>query len=264
MNEFALMDAAIMGEHPQFQALFQLSEAVSLYADLSSREAAAVGPWLLERAVMDKHIIADGLLDLPWRYGMSILATEANRIDLTAHFESQRNLGMQAGDHYYLRYADTRVLAALERVLSLKQVQQLKGPVVQWRYIDRFGAPREFGENVMADRRQHAMIVLSEEQSARLFDQQLVGKLAGTLHDSTGGKLNPQLVPEQYRLVESATAFILKYQIEPFAVQQHIAAVTVQTGGGLLEHPEFLQQVDQLKLSRRWMELRRWRATSQV
>jgi len=110
------------------------------------------------------------------------------------------------------------------------------------------------------------MIVLSDEQAERLLEQQLAAALADEIDNASDGKLSPHRVAAQYRHVEDATAFVLQHGIEPFRVQRHIAAVTVETGGGLLTNERFLDQVEGLSLARpaRWHELMVWRAVSKT
>jgi hypothetical protein len=112
---------------------------------------------------------------------------------------------------------------------------------------------------VPADMARHAAIVLSEEQSARLFEVQLADVLADELDAASGGELAPHRIPAQYRHVKAATAFVLHHGIEPFAVQRHLAAVTVETGGALLNDKQFVDRVESLRAAARWDELLMWR-----
>ena len=118
--------------------------------------------------------------------------------------------------------------------------------------------------DVPADTRRQDMIVLSEGQGMKLLEQQLAAELAKEIDTASGGVLSPHRIATQYRHVEDATAFVLKHGIEPFRVPRHIAAVTVETGGGLLTDERFLDQVQGLSLARpaRWHELLVWRAVS--
>ena len=259
-------DAAILQGSTHLKELTGTGDAVPLYADLASHDARLYGPWLMDKATFDACMPDDAPLALPWRYGFSRLSSEARMADLVAHLESQRSLGMEAGDTYYLRYADTRALAALERVFTPAQVRQLKGPVAHWRYVDRFGDAHEFGADVPADGQRHAMIVLSEGQGMKLLEQQLAAELAKEIDTASGGVISPRCSAMQYRHVEDAAAFVLAHGIEPFEEQRHIAAVTVETGGTLLTNERFLDQVQGLSLARpaRWHELMVWRAVSKT
>jgi hypothetical protein len=204
--------------------------------------------------------LRDEPLDLPWRYGVSSLTTDATLAALVSHLESQRSIAMADGDRYYLRYADTRALDALSRVLTPQQTSQLKGPVLHWRYVGRFEEQREFGAGIPACTRRHEAIVLSEAQSAQLLEQQLAGALADAVLAGSGGRLKPHLVASQYRHIEASAAFVLRHGIEPFEVQRHVAAVAVESGGGLFTDERFLTQIESLRSSRRWHELLTWRA----
>jgi Domain of unknown function (DUF4123) len=269
MNEFVLIDAAIVHGLPQFDDLTRTPNAIPLYADLPSPNASLLGPWLLDAEAFYACLgadepLSDEPLGLPWRYGASSLITDATLAALVFHFESQRSIGMADGDRYYLRYADTRALDALARVLTPQQVSQLKGPVVHWRYVDRFEERREFGAGVPANARRHDAIVLSDAQSAQLLEQQLAGALADAVYAGSGGRLNPHLVASQYRHIEASAAFVLRHGIEPFEVQRHVASVAIETGGALLTDERFLTQVESLRSSRRWRELMAWRAASKT
>lgn len=188
--------------------------------------------------------------------------TDASLASLTVHLESQRSIAMADGDRYYLRYADTRALDALARVLTPEQVRQLKGPVMHWHYLDRFGDEREFGAGLPADPRRHAMLVLSEGQGVRLLEQQLAGALADELAAGGGDPPQPHLPAGQYPHVEASAVFVLQHGIEPLDVQRHIAAVAVETRGTVLTDARFLAQVESLRASGQWHELMKWRAVS--
>ncbi|MFL9857200.1 DUF4123 domain-containing protein [Paraburkholderia madseniana] len=259
IREFVLFDAAILQASAHFDALIRCRAAVSLYGDLSSYDSHRFGPWLLEGSTFDAIVPANTSLAVPWRYGISRLTTGADLSELVAHFESQRTIAMAAGDRYYLRFADTRALATLERVLTSGQTRQLKGPVAHWRYLDRFDAEREFGEAVSSEPRRQNMIVLSEVQGERLLELQFAQALADDVHASSGGDLAPHLVAAQYQQIEVAALFVLEQGIEPFEVQRHVAAVTVKTGGALLTDARFLEAVRSARTSGRWHELMKWR-----
>lgn len=260
MNEFVLLDAAIWQDFPRFEALTRTLGAVSLYADLPSENAGRFGPWLLQADAFDASVPGEAPCDLPWRYGVSRLATDTSLASLTVHLESQRSIAMADGDRYYLRYADTRALDALAQVLTCEQMQQLKGPVRHWCYLDRFGRTREFGAGLAAELRRCCPILLSHEQSARLLEHQLAAALAEHL---TTGRADAGEVPlpaEQYTHVEASAAFVLVHGIEPLEVQQHIAAIAVDTGGAVLTDDRFLAKVESLSSSGQWHELTQWRA----
>ncbi|HZZ03403.1 DUF4123 domain-containing protein [Paraburkholderia sp.] len=258
IREFVLFDAAILQASAHFEALTHCPGAVSLYGDLSSYDAHRFGPWLIEAHTFDVIVSANTSLAVPWRYGVSRLTSGADLSELVAHLESQRTIAMAAGDRYYLRFADTRALATLERLLTCEQKRQLKGPVARWRYLDRFDAEREFGEAVSSEPRRQDMIVLSEAQGERLFELQFAQTLADDVHATSGGELHPHLIAAQYRLIEVAASFVLEQGIEPFEVQRHVAAVTVKTDGALLSDARFLEVVRSVRASGRWHELMKW------
>ena len=259
MNEFILLDAAIWRDNPYFDILVRTANAVSLYADLPSAEASQCGPWLVEAGTFNACVPSEESGELPWRYGVSRLATEASLASLTVHLESQRSIAMAEGDRYYLRYADTRALGALARVLTPEQVGQLKGPVVQWHYLDRFGQEQAFGANVPADPRRHGAIVLSDVQSAQLLEQQLAGALADELAAGSGDVAGERLRAEQYPHVEASAAFVLVHGIEPFDVQRHVAAAAVETNGAALKQARFSAKVESLRAPGHWRDLLAWR-----
>ena len=262
MNDFVLLDGAIWRDSQRFDALMGAANAIPLYADLPSSNASQLGPWLLDVDAFCACVPGDEASSLPWRCGLSRLSTEASRTDVAMHLESQRGIAMAEGDRYYLRYADTRALDGLVRVLTDEQKQQLKGPVARWHYLDRFGREREFGAGLSADPRRHGGIVLSAEQSARLLEQQLTGTLAEYLETGRDGSGQCCLSSSQYEHVEASVAFVLKHGIEPLEVQRHVAAVAVETDGAVFTDARFLARVDSLCVSERWQELIAWRGAS--
>ena len=262
MNEFVLLDGAIWRHLQQFDALMHRANALPLYADLPSAHASQLGPWLLDADAFRACLPGNEPRALPWRCGFSYLATDESRTGLAVHLESQRVIAMAEGDLYYLRYADTRALDALSRVLSPEQMQQLKGPVVRWDYLDRFGGEREFGAGVPADPSRHAAIVLSGEQSARMLEQQLAADLADYLETGREDPTRCSLSADLYAQIEAAAAFVLLHGIEPLAVQRHIAAIAVEAGGAVFADAGFVARIESLRVSGRWHELMMWRAVS--
>ncbi|CAB3803283.1 hypothetical protein LMG28688_05739 [Paraburkholderia caffeinitolerans] len=260
MAEFVLLDAAIWQAAPQFDALTRTANAVPLYADLPSTNASQFGPWLLEADAFKACLPGDEACEVPWRYGISRLVTDANLATLAMHLESQRSIEMEEGDRYYLRYADTRALDTLSRVLTPDQVRQLKGPVGHWLYVGRLGESREFGAGIPADPRRHPVIVLAGEQNTRFLELQLAVALAGELATSGIDPADSTLSAEQYRHVEAAVAFVLLHGIEPIEVQRHIAAIAIETEGAVFADSRFLAKVELSKASEQWHELMKWLA----
>lgn len=258
MNEFVLIDAAIWRGLRQFDALTHTANATPLYADLASASAKQYGPWLFDADEFKTCVPGDEPLELPWRYGVSRVFSEASLASLAMHLESQRSIAMAEGDRYFLRFADTRALDALARVLTTKQITRLKGPVTQWHYLDRFGDEKAFGRGLPADEHRHAEIVLSDEQCAALLEQALAGALADALAVGGAQTGDPHLSAGQYRHVEASAAFVLLHGIEPFEVQRHVAAAAVQTDGSVLTDARFLKRVESLRASTQWSELVNW------
>lgn len=259
MNEFILIDAAIWRDNPHFDALVRTTNAVSLYADLPSAEASLFGPWLVAADAFNACLPSEESRELPWRYGVSRLTTEASLASLAVHLESQRSIAMAEGDRYYLRYADTRALDALARVLTLEQTKQLKGPVEQWTYLDRFGEEREFGAKAPADMHRYGVIVLSAEQGDQLLVQQLARALADELAVRDDDMIREQVPAAKLPHVEASAAFVLNQGIEPFDVQRHVAATAIETDGAVLQDARFLARVESLREAGRWQELLKWR-----
>ena len=260
MNEFILLDAAIWRDNPYFDTLVRTANAVSLYADLPSAEASQCGPWLVEAGTFNACVPSEESGELPWRYGVSRLATEASLASLTVHLESQRSIAMAEGDRYYLRYADTRALDALARVLTREQTKQLKGPVERWSYMDRFGEEREFGANAPADLHRYGVIVLSAEQGDQLLVLQLARALADELAMGDDDMTREPVPAAKLPHVEASAAFVLDHGIEPFDVQRHVAAAAIETDGAVLQDARFLAQVGALREAGRWQDLLKWRA----
>ena len=94
MNEFVLIDAAIWRGLRQFDALTHTANATPLYADLASASAKQYGPWLFDADEFKTCVPGDEPLELPWRYGVSRVFSEASLASLSMHLESQRSIAM--------------------------------------------------------------------------------------------------------------------------------------------------------------------------
>lgn len=139
---------------------------------------------------------------------------------------------------------------------------QLKGPVIHWCYVNRFGGEREFGGGLSADLHRHATIVLSDRQSVGLLEQQLAASLADELTAGSGDALQLPLDAGQYLHVEATAAFVLRHGVEPLDVQRHIAAVSVETRGAGLSDTRFMALMESSRASGQWPELMKWRTCS--
>jgi uncharacterized protein DUF4123 len=174
-NPYWLFDASALTPS-QVDGLRQLPQVRWLYDHVQEERAALVGPVLVAPCVAADRLAVLLQADDACAWAVATLHTPADFATLAQHLVSARCLHTLDGQRYYLRYADSRCLVALWRVLNPSQRAALLGPVQQWAYTDRQARTQV----VSLDREPAAP---RSTMSLRLNHQQLADLLQGTWPD---------------------------------------------------------------------------------
>lgn len=108
-----------------------------LYDHIADEQSRAAGPVLVAPCPWADELAKRWQADEARAWAVSSIHSQADFEALARHFVALRYLHTQDGQRYYLRYADSRCLAALWSVLSAAQQCALLGPVRHWCYWDR-------------------------------------------------------------------------------------------------------------------------------
>jgi hypothetical protein len=141
---YALVDLSCVYDAP-LPSWFQY--CFSFYESTPWKKLATLSPTLyaLSLGSADELAIVIKRL-LTWCNGKPMLSFWASQKDQAAlinHWQRYLNLNTTEGDHYLLRFADTRVLASLPTVLNSEHWSQLTSPLETWLIINRAGQLQE-------------------------------------------------------------------------------------------------------------------------
>lgn len=156
------------------------------------------GPWLLQAPIASKERpawfgtlvrICNGLPAL------SMIETQRASSLLKATLASLADVRTEDGQSFYCRFADTRVLASLVRVLNEKQRKDIAATIYRWHYVDRHGAVVKAVNVEPSDEvSSNTSLTLDARQFAQMLETSEPDNLFYLLHE-----VAPQLIPEKQR-----------------------------------------------------------------
>lgn len=150
------------------------------------------------------------------------------------------------GSHYLLRFADTRVLAALPGAVNPTAWAQLTAPLLHWCYIDRAGEletlwlPETPAELTTYPSEQ---LVLPQCDIDRMVDAAMPDALLDFMNRDAPGSMPDTNKAEIYRLVAQACALAKTYSVDSTPDTVQLAACALATGGDGLHEPELLARL---------------------
>lgn len=232
-----LLDGALLQGHALMLAA--RATGLPLYEDLGAA-AQEVGPWLLP----DVSLADVDLPELPVRHGMSELSTDSALGTLRAHFGAIRYIETHDAQRYFLRYADTRAVAAMKLALHETQLAVMCGPIKEWAHIDRRGKRAVLLEGLACPRSADSRLRLSPKQLAAVLDAGLPDQLCLALEELEEPRLSPATDVTQFERVEAAAHWLRLKGIDSFPLQRAVARQVAICGGAALSTPSFMVAVE--------------------
>lgn len=235
MNEqhLWLFDGAQLINHEDFQALFiKLAQAQRLQ-DLYSQEPEALhlhGPILCELKP-DEIETVKALIEQYFGCYASWLVVNASLNELATQWRKSVNLlQCESGERYYLRYADTRVLEVLPRIMNVPQWQALTEHVQTWRYVNRAQKIQSIAPKQL-EVSEKGGLIWSDHQVALLIDATWPDALLAEVWAVNPDIKNPKRVHQQWQTMcdvyaaaktqgkESDLAFQMKRAMDALATK---------------------------------------------
>lgn len=221
-----LVDGALLRGSALADELDLARQGVALYADLGE-EARAVGPWLLPYGGQPL-----GDWPLPLRLGASIVQSQGDVKTVHQHLSSLRTVTMDDGQRFYLRFADTRALGAMQRAWPAALLARIKGPIERWQWVDRRGQPAQFAAGLVGDARPLARVSLAHFDA--LVKEGADDRMATGLEALRLPGLAPCRDGRQFAWMEQALAWCRSENIAAWKLQREVARLAVLSGGTAL------------------------------
>jgi hypothetical protein len=235
MNEqcFWLFDGAQLINHEEFQTLFiKLAQAHRLQ-DLYSQESEALhlhGPILCELKP-DEIETVEALIEQYIGCYASCLVVNASLNELATQWRKFVNfLQCESGERYYLRYADTRVLEVLPRIMNAPQWHALTEYVQTWRYVNRAQKIQSIAPKQL-ELPKKGTLIWTDHQLALLIDATWPDALLAEVWVVNPDIKNPKLIHQQWQIMcevyaaaktqgkESDLAFQMKHAMDALATK---------------------------------------------
>lgn len=251
MVTYYLLDGSLLKDLDWFQNLTQSADAIALYQDLGE-EAIGVGPWLVPARSADVSAVK-----LPQSHGISTITTQASLEQLVQHLHQIRQIRTDDGQSFYLRFADTRTLNAITQAWPAKLQAAIKGPVNDWKYVDRYKKPIHFAKDLPQNLA--ALPLLKLAQFEALVNAGRADRFALELQDFNETNLHPVTDAQQFNNVELAVKFVEKEGIQRYALQIEIARKSVLTQGRALQNTQFVALVKQVQTNGEFIAITDWK-----
>lgn len=174
MNWSILIDDAFDHDRRRFPSI---AGQINLYQTPSLEGLVSAAPRLIPLQVSDsgRALLRRALQHCSGRPMLSVVGSRSPMHEVKTHWESVHWISTEDGQELLLRFADTRVLSILPRVLRPDQWAVLVEPLQRWVYVDRSGRLRLCGA---------APIIEKVEQTISLTNDQVDAFLAAAQPDA--------------------------------------------------------------------------------
>jgi len=241
LNWYALLDSGF--DHGRRKV--RLTSATwPLYFQHEWGELREVSPLLITLPASDPATLQRLLQHGQGRPMLSFVASLLDAEALRAAWQRCLSMATTDGQSYVLRFADTRITAALPQALSPDSWQRLSAPLEQWLIVDRSGRLQALPVSSLGLDADEA----DEEEDWELSDKELAALLQAAQADNLADKLHDdfsELLPESGAMLHSwlqrTTALLLEYHIEQAPDQLMLAVAVCCSQGALLDDSRLIQ-----------------------
>ena len=153
---------------------------------------------------------------------------------------------------FLLRFADTRVLAALPVALGPAAWAELTAPVAQWHLVSREGMVETLplsGRRTEPAAHRSGPLKLSQDELDRMVDAAMPDALLDALHRQAPGILATAEPAQTHQLVAQAFALARQHRIEAMPDMLLLASYALATGESGLRSPELQQRLRESRQS---------------
>lgn len=230
LSAFWLLDGSALTPS-ELSALKQAPQIRWVYDHIADEQAMSVGPVLVAPCSWADELAKQWQADEARAWAVASLDTPAEFDALAQHLVALRYLQTQDGQRYYLRYADSRCLTALNAVLTEGQQYAVAGPVLRWNYWDRElqGQAISFGQDA------HANVVGKPPLPMRLTDEQLGGLLQRCWPDQLLYSVSEQMpeagrslaLSQRHACAQRVCDWLISAKEDRYPVQVNMLAMTL-------------------------------------
>lgn len=233
VSESLLVDGALLASAPGWRSMRERGVGIPLYEDLGD-EARSVGPWLAPVDAL-QHL-ADS--PLPVRLGISVLRCATTQAGLVEHFRRIRYVACSDDQRFFLRYADSRALGAMQAAWPPGLLACIKGPVASWTWTDRSGRPAEFCRGLAGT--STPLPPVTPDQLDALVAAGEADQMAASLEELHDADVRPVHDAAQFDLVARALDWCRRHRLEPWLLKRSVCCQFVRTAALVADDPAFL------------------------
>lgn len=247
MNRFYLFDGAILCEHGEDVDVIRSTEATHLYGDLGE-EAARVGPVLIPETpvvlAFANHLISS---EDSRRFATSLLFFGGHQSVLAGHLSQLRYLHTSHDNarRYFLRFADTRVLDGLSRVLISSQIHALLGCIRRWVWVAPDKTFLEFKTPVDERASAGLPLQLSTEQLSGFLRQGRYHELLNATQIQRPALNERGNLGERHAWTQQAHCWLEEHKIQHGGIRVAVNEATWRTQASVLAADDFAAVVRQ-------------------
>ncbi|WP_396270593.1 DUF4123 domain-containing protein [Ideonella sp.] len=227
-HDYLLADGSILHGLPLMQRLMDHPSAVALY-DTQGPEAKLIGPWLVEASALPEW----ASLPPPLNLGLSLLSSVGTAADVLVHLRGLATVQTDDEQRFYLRYADTRVLQAMQMAWPEFLLARVKGPLLSWRWMDRFGEPQEFADGLRGVSAE--LPVLSLRQFEALINAGEPDRMAQMLGELRDERIQPLNNNAHYQWMKQALSWCDAQGFAHWTSRRAAACQTILSEGQVLQ-----------------------------
>lgn len=113
-----------------------------------------------------RALLRRGLRHCSGRPMLSVISSRLSLQELQTYWEPVHWISTEDGQELLLRFADTRVLPTMPRILRANQWRTLAEPLAQWIYVDRNGRPAHCEKALLVEDSQRPILLTNDQVGA--------------------------------------------------------------------------------------------------
>jgi hypothetical protein len=262
MNQFLLLDGALMRGIIDCSPLLQGPTAEAIYGDLGL-EAASAGPILtIEQIAPNEQSQTTTADRRAWQYGRAQISALDDLLSVASHLRAHRYLFTHDGQRFFLRYADARSLLVVWSILDKQQRQTLLGPIKRWEVRDSEDRPVALEASV-ANEASDAEIVLNGLATEALTQAMWPWNLLAAAEEADSSIVERDSDADKLLWCQRASALARRgHSSCAFAVETAVAVALIRSGGQASRNPQLIEAIKEAGRSGDPAAVQYWVSTS--
>lgn len=221
LKMYALIDASFEFLKPQKKIIHWKETASSVYQDISSDELLNASPYLLPISDISKkspqlHALLKTCRSMPM---LSFIASPLSTNELIQTFQSFIEVATDDGQQFLLRFADTRILPVLDRILCKENNLEWRYGIAHWWQANRKGdllALPDKDKDAKTTDKKTLVLRMSDTSFNDLIDAGENDAIIDAIHDQNPDLLSDYLPSNVYAVIDDLKPPMTEFQITNF------------------------------------------------